>query len=138
MPFDFALVVLGLVAFAARALPRLSRPHAIESDSYFHLFCAGAIRESGFRLPKRLPQVVLPHEYTYPFLFHYLLALLPAGARLKAERISSALFDTAALAAVAWFSAWLYRTQAWDMDPRAPLLVAALFALSPALLRIGS
>jgi hypothetical protein len=132
------VIVLGLAAFAARALPRLSRPHALASDNYYHLYCARVIRANRFRVPHRLPQVMLGHEYTYPFLYHYLLALLPCGLRLKLERVSSALFDAAAVAAVGWFSLWLLETAAWDLDPRAPLLTAALFAFSPALLRMGS
>jgi hypothetical protein len=132
------VVLIALAALAVRAAPRLALPHALDSDSYFHLCCARAIRGNRLRLPERLPGVVLGHEYTYPFLYHWLLALLPERARLRAERISSALFDTAAVLVVAWFSFWLAETRAWDLDPRTPLVATALFALSPALLRIGS
>jgi hypothetical protein len=133
-----ALFLLGIAAFALRAAPRLWCPHALTSDTYFHLYCARLIRASGFRLPHRLPQVVLGHEHTYPFLYHYLLALLPHGPRMRLERISSALFDAATLAAAAWFMLWLQGLHEWEMDSRTPLLVAALLAFSPALLRIGS
>ena len=137
-PDSTLLALIALTALAVRAVPRLTRPHALNSDSYFHLCCARAIRGNRLRLPERLPGVVLGHEYTYPFLYHWLLAVLPERVRLQAERVSSALFDTAAVLAAAWFSHWLVETGAGDLDPRTPLLVTALFALSPALLRIGS
>ena len=77
------ILAIALAAFAVRAVPRLTRPHALDSDSYFHLCCARAIRENRLRLPARLPGVVLGHEYTYPFLYHWLLAALPERARLN-------------------------------------------------------
>jgi hypothetical protein len=132
------ILALGASCLLVRALPRMRLPHVRSSDTYFHLFCARVIREAGFCLPTRLPRILLAHEHTYPFLYHYLLALLPLRQRLWAERCSGALFDTAALAVILAFMAWLTGRDGATLDPRVPLVVAALFAFSPALLRIGS
>lgn len=121
-----------------RALPRFRLPNVYLSDTYLHLHCAQLIREGGYKLPARLPRVLLGHEFTYPFLYHYLLALFPLRQRLWLERHTGAIFDTASLAVIYAFLEWLAGRGGAVLDSRAPLLVAALFAISPALLRIGS
>jgi hypothetical protein len=110
----------------------------LASDTYFHLYCAAAIREHSFRLPDRLPRIILPHRYSYPFLYHYLLACLPMKFRLWAERLTGAFFDTLSLVFIYVFSEWGV-LQMGDIRLRSlPIVVAALFAFSPALMRIYS
>jgi hypothetical protein len=127
-----ALVTLiAAAAFLLRALPRWRYRDAITADTYFHLYCAGVIRHNRLRVPRQLPRVMLPHEYTYPFGYHYALALFGGAGRHWAERLTGPVFDCAALALVAWCS--LANTPA-----RQALLVIALYAFSPGFLRIGS
>ncbi len=135
----FLITAIIGAAFFIRALPRLLLPNALASDTYFHLYRARTIRDNGFRLSKTLPRVILPHENTYPFLYHYFLALFPDKARIWAERLTGAFFDTLNTAIVYRFSVWLAGTH----NPGAgfsavPSMTAALYAFSPALLRIGS
>lgn len=133
------ICIIAVTGFIIRFLPRLFRPNAIVSDTYFHLYRAQAIRDAGFRLTKTLPRVVLPHENTYPFLYHYLLALFPEKTRMWAERMTGAFFDTISVVMVYLFSSWLIRhiseAQAFA---QLPVYVTLCFAFSPALLRIGS
>ena len=105
------------------------------SDTYFHLYCAATIRKKSFRLPNKLPRIVLDHEYTYPFLYHCLLAIFPIKIRHWAERVSGAVFDTISVVIVYLFSRWLFQTHS---NPYLAEMVAALYAFSPGLLRMGS
>ncbi len=108
-------------------------------DTYFHLYCAQTIRENSFHLPRKLPRIVLNHEYTYPFLYHYLLASFPLKYRLWAERFTGAFFDTFNLIIIYLFSEWAVRRVGGGYSlTLLPVWVAALYAFSPALLRIGS
>jgi len=109
------------------------------SDTYFHLYCAQTIRENSFRLPRKLPRIVLNHIYTYPFLYHYLLACFPLKYRLWAERLTGAFFDTLSLILIYLFSGWAVRRMGGGHPlTLLPIWVAALYAFSPALLKIGS
>lgn len=133
------LATILACGFLVRALPRVLRPNAVVSDTYFHLYRARSIRDAGFRLSKTLPRVLLPHQNTYPFLYHYLLALFPAKARLHAERLTGAVFDTMSAVFVYMFAAWLVAQQEGNKGmEHLPLIVTLGFVLSPALLRIGS
>ena len=137
---QFALItLLAVTTFLARALPRVLLPDVYSSDTYFHLYRAQTIRDNHFRLTKTLPRIVLPHENSYPFLYHYLLAIFPGGARVWAERLTGAVFDTFNVLLVYLFSNWLFLEQAsLEKYQFLPIWVAALFSFSPALLRIGS
>jgi len=123
--------------FLLRALPRFVLRNVYVSDTYFHLYCADVIRKNRFAIPDKLPRVLLPHRFTYPYLYHLLLALFPLRQRLWAERFSSAVFDTLSLIVIYLFSSWIMRLDG-QTSSNLPLVVSALFAFSPALLRIGS
>lgn len=130
--------VVVAMAILPRALPRIACPDSIPSDTWFHLYCARAIREARLRVPRELPRIVLPHEHTYPFLYHVALALFPEPARRIAERWTGAVLD-ACLVLAAWlFATWLEGATGRDSGGLLPLLAAAVFAFSPALLRLGS
>jgi len=132
----WALVAAILVGALARLLPRLFRLQAIPSDTFFHLYFAGAIRENRFRIPEQYPRVLLPHEVTYPFLYHLLLACFPGRARLWAERVSPAFFDAGTTAVTAAFTHWLVVIEGWP--PELPFFATLLCAISPGVLRVGS
>jgi len=125
-------------SFLVRALPRLLHQNALVADTYFHLYCARVIAENSLRIPPRLPRVILDHEYSYPFLYHLFLALFPPKLRAWAERLTGALFDTANVVFIYLFSWWGVSQSGSPGLGRLPIWVAALFAFSPALLRIGS
>jgi hypothetical protein len=132
------ILVILAVTFAIRAWPRLVCKNVIFSDTYYHLFCARVIRENAFRIPHRLPGVMLLPEYTYPFGYHLFLALFPAPVRNWLERLSGAVFDTLSVLVCYWFSVWAVGTMGSGASPYLPLLVAGLMSISPALLRLGS
>jgi hypothetical protein len=130
--------VLIVCCFLVRAFPRLILRNAINSDTYFHLYCSAVIREHSFRLPEGLPRVMLKHAYTYPFLYHYLLALFPLRYRLWAERLTGAIFDTLSLILVFLFALWISGQGKEPAARHIPIMLCALFAFSPAFMRIGS
>lgn len=129
-------LTLGL-AFLVRAWPRLLQPDAIASDSYFHLSIARTIKENKHRIPDRLPRVITYSRLTYPFLFHWLFALLPFRSFLWAERYLSAGIDVMMLA-VSFLIAKKYLAAAGFSDSLAIAnWTLLLLALGPALLAVN-
>ena len=70
------LIAIFILTFFSRYFVNILRPFFINSDTYFHLACATEIRENNFSLPRRAGRLLLQGAYTYPPLFHYVLALL--------------------------------------------------------------
>ena len=133
------IFILMLLCFFLRAIPRLRLKNVFLSDTYFHLYCSEVIRKNSFRLPIKLPRVILNHNFTYPFLYHYLLAVFPPQYRLWMERLTGAIFDTISVGLVYLFSLWAIQ-QGRDIvfQKEVPILIAAFYAFSPGLLRLGS
>lgn len=131
-----ALVIL-VGCFLIRAVPRMVLKNAFTSDTYYHLHCADIIRRNSFKIPAKLPSVVLGHEHTYPFGYHLLLAAFPKTYRLWAERLSGAAFDTTNAAIGYFFSSWLVQEYASPTLQGLPLIMTGLYAVSPAMLRTG-
>jgi hypothetical protein len=130
-------LVAGLLAFTfiSRWWPRLIRPGARDSDTYYHLLCAENIRRHRFKLPSSHPQFILPSGYSYAPVYHYLLALFPRRAREQFEKASSALFDTLLVGIFLWAAARLLGPAGWD--ERTVVLLGLGFSLSPALVGMG-
>ena len=131
------IYLILIFAFLVRALPRLRLKHVLVSDTCFHLYCARLIRENGFVPPAVFDRIVMKNRYSYPYLYHLMLALFPEGARMWAERLTGAFFDTGSVAIGYVFSTWVIRYYHLAVSDDVPLLVAILFAFSPLLLRIG-
>jgi len=132
-------LVVVLLGFFIRFLPRLVRPNQLATDTYFHLYCARIIRANGMKVPKRLPGIATEHRYSYPFLYHYFLALLPLSGRKWLERCTGALFDALNGLLAYYFCRWLVNTNQVSQELASmPLWVLTLFTFSPALLRLGS
>jgi len=132
------LGVVLFLCFFVRFFPRFMYPNALVSDTYFHLHCSRIIRNNHFRLPKQLPRITLKHEYTYPFGYHYLLALFPERQRLWLEKSTGAIFDTISSIIVYFFSSLLVKSSSLSSMSALPLITTTLFAFSPGLLRLGS
>ena len=128
------IYLIFLLSFIIRAFPRVLLKNTYVSDTYFHLYCARVIRENSFRIPQKLPRVMLNHQYTYPFGYHLLLALFPLKSRLWIERFTGATFDTISTAIVYYFSRWILQESGYSYREELPLLVTILYAFSPALL----
>jgi hypothetical protein len=128
--------ILLALTFVSRWWPRLVRPDARDSDTYYHLLQAENIRTHRFRLPRRHPQFALPGEYRYPPVYHYLLALFPKKAREKFEKISSALFDTLLVAVFLWLAVQELRPLGWNTASL--FLLGLSFALNPAFVGVGT
>ena len=131
------LVCVCILCFLIRLVPRIILKDAIVSDTYFHFYCANLISKDRFRIPNKLPGVILGHNYTYPFGYHLFLALFPLPQRLWVERATGAVFDTINTVIVFVTSKWLLTINGTN-SLWIPLICAFLYSLSPALLRIGS
>ncbi len=131
------LYLIIISAFVIRAVPRLLRKNAIPSDTYFHLYCARIIRENGLKIPPKFSNIILNHEYTYPYLYHLFLAMFPPRAAAWIERLTGAIFDTFSILMVYFFSCWLVGSDKALQFQDLPIWATVLFAFSPSLLRDG-
>ncbi|MFN6202366.1 MAG: hypothetical protein ACK496_07780 [Acidobacteriota bacterium] len=138
---DIKLLVVLLVALSLliRAYPRIKLKNVYASDTYFHLYCAKHIKNSKYTIPLSLPRVLLPHRYTYPYLYHYLLSLFSDKNRLTVERYTGAVTDTLSMLVCYVYSSNISQyVHQVNIALNADLIVMLLYLLSPALLRIGS
>ena len=129
-----ALLALVAVTLASRVLPRLLRPAARNSDTFYHLASAECIRANRFRIPFRNEKFVLPGRYVYPSAYHHLVALLPRRRWLALESVTSAVFDTVL---VVVFVLAAHRALAAHLSMTSLALLGMAFALAPALTGVG-
>lgn len=117
-----------------RMIPRVILKDLIFSDTYFHLGVASDIRRRGMKVPDSLSYFILPNKHRYPFLFHWLWALLPKGIWRYAERFFSAIADTF-IALLFWLLIYYFGPP--DKNVLCANWTLALYAISPGLLRTG-
>jgi hypothetical protein len=128
------LILLIALAFLVRAYPRYKIKYAINFDTYFHLIQAREIRKNKFRIPDSNHQAVLPHVNSYPFLYHFILALLPDKYRLIAERYTGAVFECVNTIIIFSFSKYFFNIGISNLI-YAPYLISLLYIFWPALSR---
>jgi hypothetical protein len=97
---------------------------------------ADEIRKDNFRIFYELKNSVIRIIYSYPYLYHWLLALFPDKARPWAERFTGAFFDTFNVAVIYIFIRWYLQFHQLEI-PYLNLSVCFLYAVSPALLRFN-
>lgn len=131
------LLFILFLSFILRIIPRFRLKHAYGGDTFFHLHMGHEIREGRFRLPKKIPGVTLPHDYTYPYLYHLFLAMFPINYRLWVERATGAFFDTFNVLLIYFFTKWIIDFYNIVVTPYFPVYMALLMALFPGLLTIG-
>lgn len=135
------ILLILCLTFALRVLPRLILGNSISSDGYFHLSMARAIRDNQHRIPETIPRVILPHRYTYPYLYHWLLAFLSEKNLLRFEKISGATSDTLYVFLSYLFAKGILNAAGFSSSEHAKIIAlwtASLIAVSPALLRVGT
>ncbi|MBI2058983.1 MAG: hypothetical protein HYT87_04360 [Nitrospirae bacterium] len=132
---NLAVALVILAAFVLRIVPRMVRPYAVPSDTYYHLSAAEGIRRNRFRIPRFLPGYGLRTPFDYPPLFHYLLACLPKSLREKSERYWGPCIDTFRIPLLYFGTEWA--APGW-LSPRDRFWLAILIATSPALLQVGT
>jgi hypothetical protein len=132
------LPLILCLAFALRVLPRLILRNSISSDTYFHLSMARVIRDNHHHIPETIPRIILPHRYTYPYLYHWFLSFFAERNRLHFERISSAAIDTLHVFFAYFFSKKILHVAGLpEQAENVALWTALLVAVSPAFLAVG-
>jgi hypothetical protein len=123
------------LAVGLRVLGRALYPFGLSGDVYYHLHCAEAIRANSFRLPKNLPGFIWKTGYTYPPLFHVILALFPDKLRRWFERYSSLIFDLGQTVFVCYttLALFLYLGDVPTLAGTKALVVAGAYLVSPML-----
>lgn len=126
-----------LLTFVMRVLPRMGLKYAFGGDTFFHLYMGRAIRNNNHRIPDRIPNIVLDHNYTYPYLYHRILSFFEEEGRLTAERMTGPVLDSVNTLIIYVFSSWAVTNFNISAPGYFPLLAALLFSLSPALLTVA-
>ncbi len=136
---DIVILTLLLVfSFTIRALPRKGFTYAFSGDTFFHLYMGNAIRKNNFKIPDRIPNVVLDHEYTYPYLYHLFLSVFSKEKSLKIEKITGAIFDTINALAIYIFVSWSVNYFQMIVPSYFSFLITLSYIVSPALLTISA
>ena len=136
MQQEIILAFILLFCFVFRAYPRVKQKYAIASDTFSHLKVADEIRKNKFKIFYELKSSVIKIVYSYPYLYHWLLALFPTPARLWAERFTGAFFDTLNVAIIYFFTSWYLNFHQLNY-PYLTLWICFLYSISPALLRFN-
>ena len=131
------VLFITLAAFFIRWIPRLIRPYALGSDTFYHLLCAESIRANRFRLPERIKGMILPGVYAYPYLYHWLLAIFPKKRRDMVEPISSPFFDAIMIAVAMLFAEHWAMKMGVENSQQFTVLLGLFMATSPALLNVS-
>ncbi|MBK9801173.1 MAG: hypothetical protein IPP56_16115 [Bacteroidetes bacterium] len=100
------LLLILVFCFALRAYPRVRLKYGIASDSFFHLKHAADIRADHMQVFYELKNSVIKIVYSYPYLYHWLLALFSDRTRPWAERFTGAFFDTFNVLIIYVFTRW--------------------------------
>jgi hypothetical protein len=125
-----------LFCFSLRAYPRIKLKYGMASDSFFHVRHAELIRENNFSIFYELKNSVIKIIYSYPFLYHWLLAVFPNKTRPWAERFTGAFFDSLNVVIIYLFTTW-FKTFHQINGPLMAISICFLYAISPALLRFN-
>jgi len=127
------IILIAFLTFVLRAFPRVKLKQAYAADTYLHLYVARIIKENSFKIPQKLPKVILKHRHDYPFFYHFLLAIFPLKLRYWAERFTGAFFDTINIILLYYFSVEMVKL--YNLSSQAIYFTTVLYAISPALLR---
>ena len=128
---------LVVLTFLTRVMPRIGLKYAFSGDTFFHMYMADSIRENKFRLPPRIPNIILNHEYTYPYFYHSVLSLFNKESRYYAERMTGAVCDTLNVMIFYFFSSWAIGYFGIGVPAFTPFLASVVFSLSPGLVSVG-
>ncbi|HEU4799730.1 MAG TPA: hypothetical protein VFS94_03805 [Gemmatimonadales bacterium] len=137
MTLALTLPIVVLVTAALRIIPGLAwRFRGMDAGA--HLLIRRQIRKHGMRLSMRGWPLLLDERHTYPWGFHWFLALLPEPWLRRCPPLASAISDSLHVLVVALLAAWLAPRILPGLDPGATALVAGLLvATAPALLVVG-
>lgn len=129
-----AAVVVGAVL---RLVPGLRwRRHGM--DSGYHLLLRREIRRNRMRMPRKVAAMHLDDQQTYPWGYHWLLALVPERLLTAVPPLPTVIIDGVHTAAVAGLAGVLGPVALPGVTaPAAALVAGLLFATAPALLVVG-
>jgi hypothetical protein len=131
------LVIVSLVTASLRIIPGMIWPFR-GMDAGAHLLLRRQIRRHRMRLRIDGWPLVLDRRFTYPWAFHWLLALLPESWLRRVPPLPSAVCDVLHAIIVVWLASHVAPFVAPAADAQAVGLVAGLlFGTSPALLVVG-
>lgn len=131
------MVAVAAVAAALRIIPgHVWRFRGMDAGA--HLMIRRQIRRNGMGLSLRGWPLLLDERLTYPWGFHWGIALLPESWLRRFPALTSAVIDALHSALVVWLTADLAPRISPALDPTATALIAGLlFATAPALLVVG-
>lgn len=135
----YFLILIFFVAFIIRVLPVLIRKNLHLVDHYFHLGYAKLIRDNKFRLPKTYPNYIIKHGASdYPYLYHYLLAIIPEKFREKISLYLGGIFDIVQMIILIFFINTIEDISGYKYSEYLYYFALIIFALSPSHLRVDS
>lgn len=118
--FFFLIVLLYFKLQIFRA-----ETHKIGSDRIFHLYMIKSIKENNFKIPRKEERILGGiNDFSYPYMYHYILSFLPGNILKMWEKYSGFLFDT--LISLALFAV-VYNESDGDIEKS---IISAIFYLT--------
>ena len=137
---EVAAVLTAVLCVTAltRLAPEALWPSDSRGDAAYHLLLRREIRRNAMRIPPSLGPLVLDERQNYPWLYHWLVALLPERWLERAPALPSALIDAAHAGVVVLVGARISEQAGAPWSPAWAGGIAGLaFATAPALLAVG-
>lgn len=129
-------LLILLLAFLLRIIPRLFSKNSWNYDTYFHMAISRIIKNNNHNIPKDKGRFSLDDNMDYPWLFHWLLSFVPDKNIYLAEKISSAIIDIIHIALAMWVANKIF-INIGIQNHNSYLWVGFLMAISPSFLRVG-
>jgi hypothetical protein len=108
-------------------------------DHYFHLGLARLIKNNNFCLPAFYPNYIIKHSpLDYPFLYHYIIALIPEKYRENITHYLGGLFDLIQMFMIIFILKQIEQNLFVSFPSYVYYAALISFALSPSHLRVDS
>lgn len=85
---------LFIGTFLIRLLPRLLRPYKTDTDTWYHISSISSIVKNNFKIPQCNFGFLLGGKYDYPYIAHWLSAIILKNRIIKYEKFVGPFVDT--------------------------------------------
>ncbi len=136
--FSGAIIFLALIIFALRILLRIIYPDLAGVDVFYHLLIAREISENSHKIPDRIPNLILPAEFNYPYFLHWILSYFPTKHHLSIIKFTGFLLDLIHAILIGGLAYVFANRLALPKPLQMALTAASLYLISPYLTREGA
>lgn len=132
-----SIVLCSLIVFMTRLLPRILKPNKTDTDTWYHIASAVSIFKNNYNIPECNNGFILGGKYDYPFLGHWMMAVIFKDKILKYEKYIGPLTDTIYILVGYFYLLYLAENYSLQIDLSVEVKYFLLMALSITMLKIS-